>query len=326
MADPEKTLSTAYGAVFFVGGVSLIAGLIAILFDVRFLQGLGLGWTSVLFGIIFLVLGHYTKRGSMIALAGAVGLYSIDAIIFLSDIIRIKGTPAASGIVFRLVMIWLMSRGFGAIRELNMPSGIPAVPAMQSASSPRSVSSSAPSGSLAMPTSAGPKSVSFVAPAAPQADTVRRDMPSKSLTPEILNLRFAAYRCEIANDHFKAIYQNASQKELKWFEVSALVIRQLPFQAPWEGKVILDIVPMIVAGEKVQPVRVLSSTFVNYGFMPQGQSASTKENIRRLANFIVSQNRSIYIDPGTDSFVQAGQPPVRFLSMSQFTEYDSRYG
>ena len=170
-----------------------------------------------------------------------------------------------------------------------------------------------------------PSAVSFVAPSVAATIETRTDPLSKSITPEILNIRFAIYRCEISSDQFKAIYQNATQKELKWYEISAIVVRQFPYQAPWEGKLLLDIVPVVVAGEKMHPCRVLSNTYVNYGVLPQGQSTSTKENMRRLAAFILSQSRSIFVDPGTDYFVHAGQPPVRFLSMAQFVEYDSQY-
>src|SRR5688572_18626537 len=95
-----------------------------------------------------------------------------------------------------------------------------------------------------------PRPVSFVAPAgdAPQQE-MRKDLLAKSITPEILNIRFVAYRCEVAGDQLKAIYQNATQKELKWYEVSSLIIRQFPFQPPWDGKLLLDIVPVAVAGE-----------------------------------------------------------------------------
>jgi hypothetical protein len=329
--DPEKSLSTAVSAILLVGAVSLSAGLIAELFEVRFLQNLGLGWTSIVFGILFLVLAHYTRQRSMIALSFAIGLYVLDALLFLVQMMRMNAATGSGGMIFRIVMIWLMVRGIGAIRKLQKP----AMKNPASAGTGNLAPTAPEPGSLigaqtlAMPASvSGPKPVSFVAkPAAaiPQKN-VKRELLSKSLTPEILNLRFVAYRCEIAADHFKAIYQNATLKELKWFEVSALVLRQLPIQPPWEGKLLLDVVPVAIAEEKIQPVRILSSTYVNYGFLPQGQSASTKENIRRLSSFILSQNRSIFIDPGTDYFIHAGQPPVRFLSMSQFTEYDSQYG
>lgn len=334
MDDPRKHISAAYYAVLFVGGVSLLAGLITGLFEIRFLQGLGLGWSSVLFGLVFLLLAYYTKQQSFVALALAAGLYAIDAFAYLLHIVEFSATPTAAGMAFRILMLLVMGRGLIAIRRLkNGPvegkiAAPPSVSAVSSDSSSHSSRAPIHPISLAVPSSTESfKPVSFVAPIGSTniAEAPKRDLLSKSITPEILNLRFVAYRCEIAGDHVKAIYQNASQTELKWFEVSSLVIRQFPFQPPWDGKLLLDIVPLAVAGEKIQPVRILSSTYVNYGFLPQGQSASAKENMRRMATFILSQNRSIFIDPGTDYFVHAGQPPVRFISMSQFTEYDARY-
>ena len=327
--DPQKSLSTAVAAILLVGGISLGGGLIAELFEVRFLKGLGLGWTSILFGILFFVCAHYTKRRSMIALGLAIGLYSLDALLFLIQMLSLNVPSGSGGFLFRVLMVWIMVRGIHAIRDLNKQAKT--TPASGIVSTSRSRSSiSVPAPGTGMPVSiiSGPKPVSFVphqGKANPN-ENVKRELLSKSLTPDVLNLRFVAYRCEISADKFKVVYPNATQKELKWFEVGSLVIRQLPFQTPWEGKLLLDVLPVAVGVEKIQPVRILSSTYVNYAFLPQGQSASTKENIRRLSNFILSQNRSIFIDPGTDYFVHAGQPPVRFLSMSQFTEYDSRYG
>ena len=263
----------------------------------------------------------------MIALWLAIGLYSLDAILFLIQMMSMNVASGSGGLLFRVVMVWIMVRGIHAIRELNRPARTRPATGLASASTPLSPISVPPGSGMSVSVS-GPKPVSFVPHQgnANQNENVKRELLSKPLTPDILNLRFVAYRCEISTDQFKVIYPNATQKELKWFEVGSLVIRQFPFQAPWEGKLLLDVVPVAVGDEKIQPVRILSSTYVNYGFLPQGQSASTKENIRRLTNFILSQNRSIFIDPGTDYFVHAGQPPVRFLSMSQFTEYDSRYG
>ena len=269
--ESDRLLGVVSTLALLGGVILLVFGLIAALFDVRFLQNIGLGWGSTFFGILFLLI----VRG-------------LSAIRNLSDAPKEEQSVG----------------GFSSAR----------------ASSPVSTGDSS---------SSGPRSVSFVGNpqgGTTQPDVGRSDVLSKSLTPEIVNLRFVAYRCEISADNLKAIYQNATQKEFKWLELNSLVIRQFPFQEQWEGKLMLDIIPNVVAGEKVQPVRILSTTYVNYGSLPQGQAASTKENIRRLASYILSQNRSIFVDPGTDYFVHAGQPPVRFLSMSQFVDYDTRYG
>jgi hypothetical protein len=259
---------------------------------------------------------------TFVLLVGAI-LLAFGLIAALFDVRLLQKLGLGWGSTFFGILFLLIARGLVAIRDIgNTSANEQSRIGISSAPSAAQVSTSNPSPS-------GPRSISFVG--IPQVGTThpdvgRSDVLSKSLTPEILNLRFVAYRCEISADHLKAIYQNATQKEFKWLELSSLIIRQFPFQEPWEGKLLLDIIPHVVAGEKVQPVRILSTTYVNYGSLPQGQAASTKENIRRLASYILSQNRSIFVDPGTDYFVHAGQPPVRFLSMSQFVEYDTRYG
>jgi hypothetical protein len=323
--DPAKTLTKAYKAVLVIGCLSLIAGLLAVLFELRLLQQLEIGWMSVVFGTIFLILAHYIKRESLVALAIAVTLYSIELLLFFIQLMKGQTPSAAAGGLFRILMLILMVRGFGAIRALRITPSPRPVPLGQSLPQEQ-IAAQRPAEHQPQPV--GPKPISFVAPAPPLSATepMKTGAISKSITPEVFNLRFVAYRCEISSDRLKIIFQNSSQTELKWFEISALVVRQFPFQPPWEGKVLLDLVPVVGAGEKIYPVRILSSTYVNYGILAQGQSASAKENIRRLASYLLLQNLSIFIDPGTDYFIHAGQPPVRFLSMSQFTEYDSRYG
>jgi hypothetical protein len=259
------------------GGILLVIGLTAELFELHSLQIIGLGWQCIISGSFLVAIGYLMQRR------------------------RLTESPSAEYLV-----------------EVSQP------PKRQPAdSSPKQVVSSV----NPVHAGQGPKPVSFVAHVAPAEapENPKPEVISKTLTPEILNIRYAAYRCEISTESLRVIYQNTTQRELKWYEISSIVIRQMPYQAPWEGKLILDILPNVVAKEKIHPIRILSSTYVNYGFLPQGQSASTKENIRRLASHILTQNRSVYVDPGTDYFVHAGQPPVRFLSMSQFTEYDSRY-
>jgi hypothetical protein len=242
-----------------------------------------------------------------------------------------------SAVLFELD--WLKNYGFGwplvivgfSLLALNFlvrltQTKTPDIPRTASQPSKESRAADAPIEDSARPL-ASSKSISFVAPVR-SADTAGPS-PSeailKTLTPEILNIRFLVYRCEVSEQSLRAIYQNATQRELKWFEIASITIRQMPNQEPWEGKLILDIVPNAMPNEKVKPIRISSTTFVNYSALPQGQSASTRENLRRLASYALSRHRLIFLDPGTDYFVHVGQPPVRFISMAQFTEYDSRY-
>ncbi len=356
--EAEKRHASAYGAVLFIGGMSLLVGLVAELFEIDFLQRLGHGWSSIVSGIIFVVLGMYVKRGSPIALGIAIGFYLLDGIFVIHQMIRLQSAPGIGGMIFRVAMLYLMFKGFGAIKEMKedsrasavssrpfspyaphpspyvpTPVYAPAPPPLPSpqAPAPNYGSAGAPpapttaSGYSATPTS-GLKAMSFVAPPQAANPEVKPDLVVKTIVQDIQSIRFVAYRAEIEPNGLRVIFQNGSQQELSWVKMAGIVIRQLPFNQPWDGKLLLDVVPSVVAGEKIIPIRILSTTYINYSFLPGGQSASTRENLRRLAAYAIAKNSTIFADPGTDYFVHGGQPPVRFVSIAQFGEYDSRYG
>src|SRR5256885_10200676 len=74
----------AYVALYIVGGLTLLLGLTAELGRVEaLLQLFGSGWVVAVEGLILLVLGYFTMRGSLLALAIAMGIYGIDAILTL---------------------------------------------------------------------------------------------------------------------------------------------------------------------------------------------------------------------------------------------------
>ncbi len=71
-SDPQTRLKYAYWVVYFVAGLNLVLGLISFLFNVEFLQQIGIGFGSILFGLVFLALGFFTQRKSMVALILAI--------------------------------------------------------------------------------------------------------------------------------------------------------------------------------------------------------------------------------------------------------------
>src|SRR5574341_462326 len=105
-SEPSQRLNAAYGAVLFIGGFSVIIGLIAVLFEVRLLQQFGHGYTSIISGIVFLFLAAYVRKGSQAALGIAVGLYVLDGILFFSAMVRQPGAASSvGGIVFRILLL-----------------------------------------------------------------------------------------------------------------------------------------------------------------------------------------------------------------------------
>ena len=62
ISDPVTRLAQAFGIVYFIAGLNIVLGFLALIFQVEFLQTLGFGIISVALGFIFLVLGFFTQR------------------------------------------------------------------------------------------------------------------------------------------------------------------------------------------------------------------------------------------------------------------------
>lgn len=118
----------AYLALYIIGGLTLLLGLVAELGRVDvLLQLFGSGWLVAVEGLVLLVLGYFTMRGSLIALGIALGLYAIDAIAtFLIAGVR--------GIWIRLLVLFFLVQGFMALRELKRRQAVPTTPASESPS------------------------------------------------------------------------------------------------------------------------------------------------------------------------------------------------
>jgi hypothetical protein len=81
--DPVKRLALSASSIYFAAGLNIVLGLIAYIFQVKFLQTLGFGILSAAIGLLFLVLGFFTQRRSLFALILAVLLFSLEGIIVL---------------------------------------------------------------------------------------------------------------------------------------------------------------------------------------------------------------------------------------------------
>lgn len=117
-SDPAQKLKLAYGMVFFVAGLNILLGLVAALLQIEFLQSLGVGVGSALFGVILLALGFFVKRRSAAALIAAIVLLALDGLLGIVLAVGQGYTPTA-GLVARVLFIIPMIQGVGAIRALK---------------------------------------------------------------------------------------------------------------------------------------------------------------------------------------------------------------
>lgn len=138
-SDPAARLAQSFGIIYFIAGLNIALGFIALIFQVEFLQTLGFGIISVAIGFVFLVLGFFTQRRSLIALIIALIIYGLDTVLVLFSLFNIvlalssgfktgflliadilqRIAPWIGWIVIRIGFLIGMGQGVGAINELK---------------------------------------------------------------------------------------------------------------------------------------------------------------------------------------------------------------
>jgi len=116
VADESKLRSrvrNASIALYVIGGLTLLLGLTAELARVDLLlEMFGSGWAVAAEGLILIVLGYFTMRGSLLALGIAIAIYAVDAILSLLS-------GGISGIWLRALVLFFLIQGVIALRELK---------------------------------------------------------------------------------------------------------------------------------------------------------------------------------------------------------------
>jgi len=352
--DPQTQLEAAANMIFAIAALNAILGFVAAIFDLTFLKSIGVGWASVLTGAIYAGLAVFVRKRSFPALAIAVGLFILDGLYMFVAAAEAKASPPIGGLIARVFFLIPMVRGFGAIRELNKPRKpkrrAPSAPGASRTLGPRG---SAPTASpRAEATSPAPAN-SPTAPPPPvtppaartlsgEAEKLRlkmseRQAPATAVTgtgrtiaakgpagvdAARKSLRFIAHKCEIGESGLRVTLPTGETRDIPFGQVTAIVARQLPPDPPWEGALLLDIVPSKAASP--EPVRIFGSTIVNYAAIPGGNT-NRLDNTRRLTAFLRDRCPAATLDAATEEFVLGPKVPQRFASMTQFIEYDSTY-
>lgn len=118
-ADPAARHRNAYGVVFFIAVLNTLLGMSAVLFQLPFLETLGVGFPSAIFGLVFLILGFFVKGKSQLALILAIVVFVVDGILGIVFATTAGVTPSSGGILARILLIIPMIQGIPAIRALK---------------------------------------------------------------------------------------------------------------------------------------------------------------------------------------------------------------
>lgn len=150
----------------------------------------------------------------------------------------------------------------------------------------------------------------------------------RSKRPEAIPLdakavfRTFAVRFEMDEQGIRVRYERDPMRGLPWDGIGFIVVRQLPPYPPWEARLLLDVLPP--DGSKDQGLRIGSTTVGDYALLPGGASLAGRENIRKLAAYILQREPAVRADEDTYNFAILMKPPLRFPRIAQFAEYDPR--
>jgi len=118
--DPRERLKQAWYALLFIGGLNLVLGLFAVFQEVELLQSLGIGWGSVVEGLLYVGLGWWGyKRLAPTTFAIAGVLFVLDGVLMIGANVSTGGHLGTSGLFVRFFLSVLIYRGFQAARHLR---------------------------------------------------------------------------------------------------------------------------------------------------------------------------------------------------------------
>lgn len=111
-SDPGVRLRNAYLALYFIGGLNLLFGLLAEIFQASFLLELGVGLYSMVLGVAFLGLGFLVMRRSFIALVIAFALLLVET---LSRLL----VGFSPGLLLNVIFLVILWQGMDALRAMG---------------------------------------------------------------------------------------------------------------------------------------------------------------------------------------------------------------
>lgn len=127
-ADPALRLRNTYQIILLIAGLNLVLGLLAGLLRVPVLVQLGFSWGSFILGALYLVLGLLVRQQSFVALLLTLLLYGLETAMSVAIPLLTGSGQNLVALVARLIILYFLILGLGALRQLSRAPAAPASP------------------------------------------------------------------------------------------------------------------------------------------------------------------------------------------------------
>ncbi|NET07350.1 MAG: hypothetical protein F6K16_22135 [Symploca sp. SIO2B6] len=121
LSNLRQKLARAYGAIYFTGGFNVFFGLASML-SPFIKDSVGLRIDSFIVGTIFLLLGYFVQRKSLLALRIAIALFILTSLVTIISNLQndsFNTSRISSEISARIGFIFVMWQGMEAITEME---------------------------------------------------------------------------------------------------------------------------------------------------------------------------------------------------------------
>jgi len=116
--EPTQRLSNAYRLIFIIGGLNLAIGVL-LFFRIGLVTPSPIGLRAFVAGVVFLLLGFFVMRKSMVALAVAMGILGLDVILSIVFPPALPRCALIAVFIFKVFILLGVAQGIGAVKALR---------------------------------------------------------------------------------------------------------------------------------------------------------------------------------------------------------------
>jgi hypothetical protein len=118
----EAKHRVAYNVLFFIGGLNVLLGILGAGWNLAFLQSLGVGLFSVIYGLVFILFGYLARARSLPALYGAIAIFILDGLLGALVTLLAGFGISVIGVLVRVLLLIPLIRAIPALRQMNKES------------------------------------------------------------------------------------------------------------------------------------------------------------------------------------------------------------